>query len=63
MLKIIKNPDPNEYDAVTEAVNNNSGYCPCRIEKTEDSKCPCKIFKEQDEPGLCHCGRFEKIEA
>lgn len=43
-----------------EFVKLNDGYCPCMIEKTEDTKCPCKDFREQKEPGLCHCGRFEK---
>ncbi len=35
------------------------GYCPCRIEKTENTKCICKEFREQ-ESGECHCGLFVK---
>lgn len=42
-------------------VQENGGYCPCAIEKTEDTKCICKAFREQEEPGLCHCGRYEKF--
>ena len=41
-------------------VEENGGYCPCAIEKNEDTICPCKDFREQDS-GLCHCGRFEKV--
>ena len=40
----------------------NKGYCPCAIEHTPDTKCPCKAFREQQTPGLCRCGRFEKLE-
>ena len=43
-------------------VKENGGYCPCMIGKTEDTKCMCRMFREQKEPGLCHCGRFEKVE-
>lgn len=37
----------------------NDGYCPCAIEKNEDTLCPCKEFREQVE-GECHCGRYRK---
>lgn len=47
--------------SVGELVKANSGYCPCAVFKNEDTKCPCKEFREQTEPGLCHCGRFEKV--
>ena len=41
------------------AVDANGGYCPCMVERTEDTKCPCKDFREMTE-GVCHCGRYEK---
>lgn len=54
MPKIIEiNPD---FGALVEA---NDGYCPCAIEKNEDTLCMCKEFREQDS-GVCHCGRYEK---
>lgn len=46
---------------VVKAVKNNGGYCPCMLEKNEDTKCPCKKFREQNEPGECHCGRYVKV--
>jgi len=60
VLKIMKNPDAETYNAITQAVINNDGYCPCLLEKTEDTKCICKEFREQNYPGECHCGRYIK---
>ena len=57
-LKIVEvNP------GIRENVMANNGYCPCAIFQTPDTKCMCKDFREQNEPGLCHCGRFEKVRA
>ena len=62
MLKIIKNPDENKYNEVTEAVKKADGYCPCMLQRTPETKCICKEFKDQTETGECHCGRFLKVE-
>lgn len=62
MLKIIKNPDKSIYDEVTQAVKDNNGYCPCMIDKTNDTKCICKSFREQQTTGECHCGRYVKVD-
>lgn len=48
--------------SIGELVKANNGYCPCAVIRDEDTKCPCRVFREQDYPGLCHCGRFEKVE-
>ena len=42
-------------------VDKNGGYCPCAVQKTPDTRCICKEFREKDTPGLCHCGRYEKV--
>ena len=47
--------------SVADIVRQNDGYCPCAIHKTPDTKCICKEFRELSVPGLCHCGRFEKV--
>lgn len=59
-MKIILNPDKEMADAVKEAVKKNQGYCPCRLDKTPETKCMCKEFREQEE-GLCHCGLYMKV--
>ena len=57
-LKIVE-VDPS----IRADVDANNGYCPCAIWQTPDTKCMCRNFREQAEPGECHCGRFEKVDA
>lgn len=48
---------------VANAVKKNDGYCPCAIERNEDTKCPCKVFREETKVGeLCPCGGYAKYE-
>lgn len=58
---IKKNPYAEEYDEITEAVKLNDGYCPCLLEKNDDTKCMCKSFRDSDNTEFCHCGRFYKV--
>lgn len=61
-MKIVKNPNKEIYEQVSQAVKSNQGYCPCCAEKTPETKCPCKEFLEGNELGECHCGKFVKTE-
>lgn len=36
-------------------------YCPCNINRNDDTVCMCKTFMEQSYPGECPCGRFVKV--
>ena len=47
--------------SIAELVQQNNGYCPCAVQRIPETKCICKDFIEQKEPGLCHCGRYEKV--
>jgi len=60
-MKIIPNPNKEEYEEITQMVIDNDGFCPCMVNKNNDTKCVCKVFKEQTTEGMCHCGRFKKI--
>ena len=62
MLKIIKNPDEEFYNKITQAVKNNLNYCPCMLQKTDDTRCMCRAFREQETEGFCRCQRYMKIE-
>jgi len=59
-MKIVTNPDTEYVKEVKKQLKSNSGYCPCKLEKTKDTKCMCKEFREQ-ESGMCHCGLYIKI--
>lgn len=60
-LKIIPNPDKHKFAEATVAVFHNSGFCPCLLDKNDDTKCPCKEFREQETEGPCNCGRYMKV--
>ena len=51
--KIFMNPDPGKRAILRQQVLDNAGYCPKRVEKTEDNKCMCKQFRERDSEGFC----------
>ena len=58
---IAPNPDFLHRKKIEEAVKSNEGYCPCAIERNEDTICPCKDFRDKNSTGFCHCGRYYKI--
>lgn len=48
-------------EEIREKIKENGGYCPCRLEQTEDTRCMCKEFRDQierRENGECHCGLY-----
>lgn len=59
MLKITYNQNKQIVDKILDALDKNNGYCPCKLEKNNDTKCMCKEFREQKE-GYCHCGLYIK---
>ena len=61
-MKIKLSDNKELVSAIKQKLKENSGYCPCRLTKTEDTKCPCKEFREQTELGECHCGLLYKVE-
>lgn len=58
-MGIIINPDKNLVAEIRAGLKKTEGYCPCRVEHTEDTKCMCKEFREQLS-GICHCGLYIK---
>ena len=59
MLKITYNQDKQIVDKILDALDKNNGYCPCKLEKNNDTKCMCKKKKKKKE-GYCHCGLYIK---
>lgn len=58
-MKVRFTEDEAAKQEVLQALKDNDGYCPCRLEKTADTKCMCKEFREQAS-GYCHCGLYYK---
>ena len=58
------NENKELVDAIKEGLRKKNGYCPCRVEISDDTKCICKEFKEQmadpDFEGYCHCMLYYK---
>ena len=58
------NPDKEVVATVKEGLKRTGGYCPCRLERTEDTKCMCKEFRDQiadpNFKGFCHCYLYYK---
>ncbi|MCI8605124.1 MAG: hypothetical protein HFE79_13445 [Ruminiclostridium sp.] len=46
---------------IRERLKETGGYCPCRLERNEDTRCMCKEFREQEKGG-CHCGLYVKYD-
>ena len=61
-FKIGKNPDNTFVKEMMEKIKENDGYCPCKLEKSSDTKCMCKEFRDQVTEGYCHCGLYYKEE-
>ena len=62
--QITLNPDAEVVRTVREGLQHTGGYCPCRLERTEENRCMCREFREQiDDPafeGYCHCMLYYK---
>lgn len=63
-MKVRLNTDENIVKIVKEGLKKTGGYCPCRTERSEDTKCMCREFREQikdpDFEGYCHCMLYYK---
>jgi len=58
------NEDAELVAQIKEGLKRKGGYCPCRLQKTEDTICICKEFREQiadpEFEGYCHCLLYYK---
>ena len=63
-MAIRLNEDKKIVAQIREGLKMKGGYCPCRLEKTEDNKCMCKEFRDQiadpNFEGYCHCLLYYK---
>ena len=63
-MKIRLNDDAQVVAKVKAGLERTGGYCPCRLQRTEDKKCMCQEFRDQikdpDFEGYCHCYLYYK---
>ena len=63
-MKIKLNPDKKVVETVKKGLKERGGYCPCRLQKNEDTNCMCREFRDQiadpDFEGFCHCMLYYK---
>lgn len=63
-MEIRFNSDKEIVQTIKEGLKRTGGYCPCKFEKTEDTKCICKEFRDQikdpNYEGYCHCLLYYK---
>ena len=63
-MKIRENTDQEIVKAIREGLARTGGYCPCRLERTPETKCMCEEFRNQikdpDFEGYCHCYLYYK---
>ena len=64
MSKVRLNENAEIGASVKEGLKKKGGYCPCRLEISEDTKCMCKEFRDQiadpEFEGYCHCFLYYK---
>ena len=58
------NPDENIVRTIREGLERTGGYCPCKLQHTEENICMCEEFKSQiadpEFEGFCHCMLYYK---
>lgn len=60
-MKIRTNEDKDFAKRMMDAIKDNDYYCPCKIEKTDETHCMCEEFRTQIKNGIegyCHCGLY-----
>ncbi|MBR2476987.1 MAG: ferredoxin thioredoxin reductase catalytic beta chain [Clostridia bacterium] len=62
MVKL--NADENVVKTIREGLKRTGGYCPCKLQHTEENICMCEEFKSQiadpEFEGYCHCMLYYK---
>ena len=58
------NSDENIVRTIRDGLKKTGGYCPCKLQHTEDNICMCEEFKAQiadpEFEGYCHCMLYYK---
>ena len=63
-MKVKFNENEEIVKTIKEGLERTGGYCPCKLQRTEENICMCEEFKAQikdpDFEGYCHCMLYYK---
>ena len=63
-MAVTLNKDQERVAQIRQGLKRTGGYCPCRVQRTEENKCICQEFRQQiADPsfeGYCHCMLYYK---
>jgi len=63
-MAIRLNEDKELVAQIQAGLKAKGGYCPCKLQRTEDNKCMCREFRDQiadrEFEGYCHCMLYYK---
>ena len=63
-MAVTLNPDAEMVRTIREGLKRTGGYCPCRIQHTEENRCICQEFRRQmadpEFEGYRHCMLYYK---
>lgn len=62
--KVITNPDIDYVNHIRSKLKANDGYCPCRLEKNDETYCMCQEFRDDikiKKQCECHCSLYFNV--
>lgn len=63
-MKVRFNENQEIVKTIKEGLERTGGYCPCKLQRTEENICMCEEFKAQikdpEFEGYCHCLLYYK---
>lgn len=63
-MKVRFNENQKIVKTIKEGLERTGGYCPCKLQRTEENICMCEEFKAQikdpEFEGYCHCLLYYK---
>ena len=59
-MKVSLNKDEEVVKTVKEGLKRTGGYCPCKLQRTEDNICIKEQIADPSFEGYCHCMLYYK---
>ena len=63
-MAVTLNPDTQMVETIRQGLKRTGGYCPCRLQHTDENTCMCQEFRQQiaapEFEGYCPCMLYYK---